>query len=224
MTKISLGIVCLIAAGGFASASTIPVYGTGYQFNNFVLQSDGLADGNFVLIADANDGTVNSSNPATAFVVNPTAYPLAVNAWIANSSTSKWIAPSADETNSNAGTFTYQETFSLYGFDPTTAVLSGAWATDNTGVIMLNGVVVGSSSSSYTTLTPFTISSGFLPGLNTLDFVVTNAPFAGTNPTGLRVDLTGTATAVPVPEPESVAFLGLGLATLGALRLGRRRA
>jgi hypothetical protein len=51
---------------------------------------------------------------------------------------------------------------------------------------------VGSSAAGFASFTPFTVNSGFIAGVNTLDFVVNNAPFAGTNPTGLRVEISGT--------------------------------
>ncbi len=40
--------------------------------------------------------------------------------------------------------------------------------------------------------TPFVISSGFVAGENTMDFIVNNGG-SSRNPTGLRVDLSGTA-------------------------------
>ena len=68
------------------------------------------------------------------------------------------------------------------------------------------------------------MNSGFLDGVNTLDFVVENSNLFG--PTGLRVEMTGTAdaAAVPggVPEPATWAMMLMGFGGLGAL-LRRRR-
>ena len=47
--------------------------------------------------------------------------------------------------------------------------------------------------------TNFSISSGFAAGLNTLDFVVNNAG-SSPNPTGLRVEISGTANAAGGPS------------------------
>jgi hypothetical protein len=58
----------------------------------------------------------------------------------------------------------------------------------------LNGVTVGPTSSSFSSLTPFSLTSGFVAGINTLDFILTNGPTGGPqNPTGLFVELSGYA-------------------------------
>ena len=43
-----------------------------------------------------------------------------------------------------------------------------------------------------------TINTGFIAGVNTLDFVVNNGG-PGINPTGVRVELSGTANRQPPP-------------------------
>jgi hypothetical protein len=79
-------------------------------------------------------------------------------------------------------------------------------AVDNTVTdILINGVSTGFTASSFSTFTPFTISSGFVQGVNTLDFVWTNA----SGPSGLRVEVAGTV----APETTSVVLL-TGLAAL----------
>jgi hypothetical protein len=77
-------------------------------------------------------------------------------------------------------------------------------------------------------LSAFTLSSGFVPGVNTLDFVVSN----GSGPTGLIVSASGnwvaangggssgTSGDVPLP-PWSLAVLATGL-TLAVARAGSR--
>jgi hypothetical protein len=60
-------------------------------------------------------------------------------------------------------------------------------------MLFLNGEWVANNTTLYT-LAPFTVSSGFCAGTNTLDFLVINAPISGANPSGLLVsDLSGTA-------------------------------
>jgi hypothetical protein len=122
--------------------------------------------------------------------------------WLGDSSLSAWISPTLDTfaPSDGAGSFTfrYETRFVLSGFDPTTARITGRWATDNRGSdILINGTSTGQSSPSYGAWTPFQITSGFVPGTNRLTFVVVNGdPGApqGSDPTGVRVELSGTAT------------------------------
>ena len=102
--------------------------------------------------------------------------------------------------------------------DPDTAFLSGLWASDDGGTdILINGISTGQTNVGLGTLVPFLINGGFLPGINTLDFVVNNG---SSGPTGLRVEgLDGFAVA---PEPSSLAML-LGLGGIGLLGYLRRR-
>jgi hypothetical protein len=102
--------------------------------------------------------------------------------------------------------------------NPSTAALSGIWAMDDysgTGNILLNGVTTSNPNPNWNAWLPFTINSGFVAGVNTLDFVVHNTD--GT--TGLRVEMSGTANAAnAVPEPASLVLLAAGLAALMGLR------
>ena len=56
------------------------------------------------------------------------------------------------------------------------------------------------------------MSSGFLDGIDYLDFNVHNAA-AGGNPSGLRVEISGRV----IPEPATFVLLGAGLAVLTAI-------
>jgi PEP-CTERM motif len=117
------------------------------------------------------------------------------------------------------GVYDYRTTFDLTGFNPSTAAISGGWSTDNNGLgINLNGVNTanpGTSDTQFSTgLAPFSITGGFKPGLNTLDFFVNN----GGGPTALRVEMTGTAAAIPEPETYAMLLVGLGLIGFTARR------
>jgi hypothetical protein len=144
---------------------------------------------------------------------------------------SGWIAPTADvNTTHAAGQYTYRTTFDLTGFDPSSAQIKGFIAADNGVDILLNGNKVKTfyQPTGYT-FTPsafasqsLSINSGFIAGMNTLDFVVTNEVQATGNPTGLRAALSGTANPAPTPEPATAAVLAGGLVGLAGY-IRRRR-
>jgi hypothetical protein len=108
-------------------------------------------------------------------------------------------------------------TFDLSGFDPGSTTLSGSWAADNFGSILLNGstptgtgtlVLSGYPISNFESFHNFTITGGFLVGINTLDFVITD----GGVPGGLNV--TNLVATSAVPEPSSLVLLLGGLETV----------
>ena len=154
-------------------------YATGVNNSNVSL-ADGAIDRHYAL--------VTSSDPAfpgpNAFVID-NAYP--IPPWVANSTSSRWtgVQP-AGSNGASGGVYTYRQTFSLNGVNPSFADLTGNWACDDTCIIKLNGTTVVSSSG-YSAYTAFNIPPGspFVSGINTLDFIVTNS---GGGPTGLRVD------------------------------------
>jgi len=174
---------------------------------HFALFNTGVSNSSALLPGGATDphyALIKSADPSfpgpAAIVVNPTGgYP--IPPWMSDGPLSEWIALSANEdTIDTSGLYVYRTTFNLTGLYPGTAVITGKWSTDNNGVdILINGVSTGithpdGDSSGFTS---FTISKGFVSGLNTLDFEVNNGPTGGSaNPTGLRVELSGTA--VPV--------------------------
>jgi hypothetical protein len=148
-----------------------------------------------------------------------------ISPWLGvdSNSISAWIGPNnSSQLDGPGGTYDYQTTFDLTGLDPSTATITGQWAADNLGVgILINNVSTGITSSCFDcfNFTGFSISGGFVAGVNTLDFIVQNGtgigdPAAG--PTGLRVELAGTAAAAP--EPASFVLIGAGLLVLSRLR------
>ena len=117
----------------------------------------------------------------------------------------------------------YRTTFVLAGLDPTTASITGRVVADDSVEIFLNGVDKGGFGvPAYTGFNPFAITSSFVSGLNTLDFMIFNFD---NGPTTLRVDsLAGTADAIITPEPATIASMVLGLAAAGVVRYRRRAA
>ena len=157
--------------------------------------------------------------------------------WLANTTTSRWltaaIVPASatttghgalpNETASVApGTYKWTYTFDLTGFKPLTASLKGRFSADNSATVSLNGGPTIGTALGFTQWYDFATSnlSTFLPGLNTLTFLVTNAPGTSGNPTGLRVEFTNSSvSAVPLP-PAALLF---GSVLLGAGAFGRKK-
>jgi hypothetical protein len=189
----------VVSVGITAQAAPIPgLFNTGVSPNGSLLAA-GAIDPHYRLVQSA-DPTFPGPN---AFVVTD-AWPVApAGPWLAHGPASKWIAPQAPQgTGNSPGNYTYRLTFSLEGFNPATAVITGRWSSDNAGVdVRLNGVSTGITfDGNFGAFSPqFTINSGFVAGTNTLDFIVNNA---GTtvNPTGFRAELSGTADFIAPPE------------------------
>lgn len=165
-----------------------------------------------------------SPTESTAQGVPPN-WPDTPGTW-ASDPTAQWIAPQADVVGIpgvGVNTFyTYQTTFNLTGFSLSNVQLSGHFTADNyISQVALNGVpiytgggCIAGGNFSFENLTPFSVSSGFNPGVNTLSFNITNDVCAnsngGPNPTGLLVDVAGTADAA-VPEPATALPVAGGL-------------
>jgi hypothetical protein len=142
-----------------------------------------------------------------------------------SSSSAQWIAPTADIVSVTGNdTYEYVTTFDLTGMDPNLTTITGKFSVDNTSDgIFLNGHLVPGTTTTdiydYTYLTSFTITSGFVSGVNTLAFVVNNSPAftkpGDPNPTGLLVEISGTTDPLdPTPEPGAAWIASSGLAAL----------
>jgi len=209
-------------------AAPIVVYNTGVDSGNVVLP-DGATDPHYTLVTSPGPFFPGPD----AVVVNSDSYP--IPPWLANGTDSKWIAPQRDQTGGNtAGLYIYRTTFSLAGLNPATAILTGQWLSDNDGSIWLNGTAVTTGvsgetpTSGFLAFTPFTLDStnaAFVSGLNTLEFLVRNEGITS-NPTGIRVEITGTADVIgtsDVPEPATYILVGLAM-TCGAWAWRRQKA
>src|SRR6202171_1213561 len=199
-------LLAIAPPGLLAQASqNIVIFGTGVNTPSNLL-ADGAVDSHYTLYSSADSGFPGPN----AIVVNSTAWP--IPPWLTDGPASKWIAAQRDQSGGNAaGNYTYRTTFNLANMNPSTAVLTGQYSSDNTATMLLNGTPVGPASGCLCSFTPFTITSGFQAGLNTLDFVVNNAG-SSANPTGLRVDISGTATPL-----TTLTVFGTGVNTPGSL-------
>ena len=152
-----------------------------------------------VLPGDSNDlhyGLLESpdvNNLGPKAKVWSDAYPVPVFVW--NGPVSSWISAVGND-GTVPGKYVYRTQFLIDSADPCTAVLQGNWMLNTTGDdIVLNGQSTGIKNTSelpYKVAESFTINQGFVAGLNTLDFVVTNTgvtpPNMSASFTGLRVN------------------------------------
>jgi hypothetical protein len=135
--------------------------------------------------------------------------------WLPDDPHSGWIGWIDNAFPGNYGVYTYETRFDLTGFNPATATLNGFWAADQFGNILLNGTTPSGTGLSVPdlnwdvghdpNLTAFSITSGFVSGMNTLDFVVTMPDgFDGLRVRNMEL------TASPVPEPSTIIIAALG--------------
>jgi hypothetical protein len=143
----------------------------------------------------------------------------------------QWLSPNVSATGnaltedpSSYGHYKWTLDFNIAA-NPSTASFAATWLTDNYGYVELNGSTIASSVTpspyGYVTGTNFSAHSGFVYGMNTLTFVVTNvANDSGFNPTGIDVAFTSSnVAATPLPA----AALLFGSALIGGGVFARKR-
>ena len=180
----------------------------------------GSQDTNYTLTVTGGS-TVLASN--YGYVAQNNAFP--VGPWMANTASSSWLTPLQNQAASFDpvvnGQYTFHTSFDLTGFNASSASFSGQFAADNSAVAYLNGVQIGQVNG-FSSWGSFSANSGFVSGVNSLDFVVTNFHQDGGNPIGLRVEYTASAVTAAVPEPETYGMLLAGLALVGVAAKHRR--
>ena len=210
----------IAAALAIAAISSAQASITG--LNNTGTGASGTLDGSYKLTVVSSNDTISATVPTITY---DNQWPL--SPWLANTEVSKWITPTATQSQSldawNSGTYTYSLSFDLTGYNAASAYFTGRLAADNSVVVKLNDQTI-STANGFTDWTSFAASSGFVSGLNTLDFVVTNWAQSSGNPTGLRVEFASSDVAAAVPEPETYAMMLAGVALLGFVARRRKAA
>ena len=214
-TSIVIGALALAAMAGQAQASPV-FYGT--------------ANNNVTSAWTVSTKVSSIEGQASNFGINT--FTQAVN--LTTAGRADWIADVSSGSHGGIGNWTYfvfRQTFDLTGYDPASANLTIRWAADDSGQIVasrgswipafkLNGGSFvnypGSTPSNriptYSFSGPQSITSGFVPGLNTIEFYV-----QGNGQTdGFALEL---VSFTAVPTPGAAAVLGLG----GLLAARRRR-
>ncbi len=194
--------------------SAAPALAATFSINNTGGAATGVVDPNWTVGA------------GQVFVTDDGGFPF--NVWLTNSVSSSWISPQPSytsfETDAPNTPFTYSTMFDLTGLNEATASITFLVAVDNALTdVLINGVSTGLNYGSFEAFSgPLTINSGFVAGVNTLSFVTFNAANDATNPSGLRVEFTGSTADAVVPEPSSIALLGAGILLLSSRRLRRK--
>jgi hypothetical protein len=194
-----LAILLAYSAASSSAPIAVPgVFSTGVDDSGNLL-AEGSPETHYVLT------TGNAA--ALAILPNPS--------WVSAPPGSAWIGPTGGNVSDAPGEYSYAMTIDLSGFLPETAVLSGELAADNSVSIFLNGADTGVRIPGFGSTTSFTIATGFVPGLNSFEFRVTNGPAAfPSNPTGLLIsnlsvtaepavsEVLVTASELTVAEPD----------------------
>jgi len=211
--SIGMGVAALLCIGlsqnSQASVVSIGLFDTGVDSSGVALTGgDGVTDPHYTVLNSTIGATVGA-NAVT--YLNP--------AYVPDSAGSRWISNSSDGNPGN-GVVTFTTSFDLTGFNPATATITGRWGVDNIGEIFLNGhdtsIGLPYGYPAFEALHPFGITGGFLAGINTLSFEVTDTG----PPLALRVDeLSANITATPLPAALPLFVTGLGVMGL----LARRR-
>jgi len=208
----------LLAAQG-AIADTVPFYNTGVD-NSYNPLPGGSPDPHYTMTTISGNVILNN---ASAIVMSISNYWTGSwGGWV-NPTDARWIYNADVGDSGIRGLYDFKTTFDLTGYIPSTAQLTFVYAMDQYGDVYLNGVHVASlpdhnwGASISPNLNPFSISSGFQDGINTLEFYITLPDGYD----GLVIS-DSSLTATPIPIPAALPLFGSGLAGLLVWRRFRK--
>ncbi len=193
--------LCLVCRGDIIPT----LFSTGIGTDGALLGPNGVVDPHYTLTESSDDDYPGPD----AVTLNP-GFP--VGPWLAEGPDSefpdsRWLAPRREAGSGNSpGEYRYQTTFNLAGFDLSTVQITGRWASDDGGPdVLLNGESLFISSVGFGGWADFEITEGFVPGDNTLEFVVSNGGEAR-NPSGIRVEILSATGDTSDDAPPSIAI------------------
>ncbi len=207
---VALLATTLLSVAGAANAVVVPgVYNTGVGAGTALPAGDGQVDPHYVIVSTNNPMLTVGSHALTYY--NP--------AYLQDGPLSRIVNGTGDGNGFTGEVTTFETTFSLAGFDSATATLSGQALFDNSGTVSLNGTVIASITG-FTSLTPFgTNANLFVPGVNRLDFTMTNVDGPDAfQVAGLTVTAGESMGVVPEPAAWALMVTGFGLVGFAARR------
>jgi hypothetical protein len=178
------------------------LFNTGLDTNGVVSDGD-IPDPNWTLYRSADQLYLGPNTP-----ILENSFPLQFaspnGAFSPTNGISMWIStagnPGGVTVNSPAGQYIYRSTFLIDTADPATVTASGnLWVNGTISDILVNGKSTGTTLAPGGTLYVITyaITNGFVPGVNTLDFVEN----MGSTIAGLRVEVQSVGQALPPGLP-----------------------
>lgn len=191
--------VVQVTIGAVASG----LFNTGLDTNGVVSAGD-IPDPHWTLFRSADP---NYLGPNTLIFENsnPLQFASPNGAFSPTNGISMWMGaagnPGGVTANSPAGQYLYRATFLLDSADPATVTMQGnLWVNGSISDILVNGKSTGIALAPGGTLyvTTFSITNGFVPGVNTLDFVAT---LTGSAISALRIEPRAVGLALPAGLP-----------------------